>query len=310
MLCLQICAFGAAQATNHACGGRALRCLSDKAAEISSAACRKEVFYFQKMEVRQRGTLLPLELQYGRGACASSAAPSFVPSTPDWLAFNWDEHQLVLVIWAAHGGALQLARAPLQLSPHCHSGSFFCLSNIARKSPALLCRCLTSATTSFWRRHAAMTSIDSARRSSQVLLTHHCCIRAVDMQTLAWVGSDNASPAYMLSGNEGASVGEQVTGTHSDENSDGNPYENPCRRGACARLPAQEPRQAVRQLPPGGAAPQHHAGAGAAASFCSDTCNRTEHACLASQIAAGASKHAAQVGSTSRLPGELERGIC
>lgn len=59
ILCLQTCAFPAAQATNHACGGRALRCLSDKAAEISSAACRKEVFYFQRMEVRRRGACCP-----------------------------------------------------------------------------------------------------------------------------------------------------------------------------------------------------------------------------------------------------------
>lgn len=36
----------------------------------------------------------------------------------------------------------------------------------------------------------------------------------------------------------------------------------------------------------------------------------TEHSCPASQIAACASKDAAQVGNTSRLPGELERGIC
>ena len=34
------------------CGGTVLRCLSDKLDEITNEECKKEVFYFQKMEVR------------------------------------------------------------------------------------------------------------------------------------------------------------------------------------------------------------------------------------------------------------------
>ena len=34
------------------CGGTVLQCLSDKIEEITSEDCKKEVFYFQKMEVR------------------------------------------------------------------------------------------------------------------------------------------------------------------------------------------------------------------------------------------------------------------
>jgi hypothetical protein len=33
------------------CGGTVLRCLTQKKDEIKSEACRKEVFYFEKMEV-------------------------------------------------------------------------------------------------------------------------------------------------------------------------------------------------------------------------------------------------------------------
>ena len=34
------------------CGGTVLQCLSDKIEEITDEDCKKEVFYFQKMEVR------------------------------------------------------------------------------------------------------------------------------------------------------------------------------------------------------------------------------------------------------------------
>ncbi len=33
------------------CGGAVLRCLTDKREELSSEACKKEVLYFEKMEV-------------------------------------------------------------------------------------------------------------------------------------------------------------------------------------------------------------------------------------------------------------------
>ncbi len=33
------------------CSGKVLRCLTDKVEEIKSEDCRKEVFYYQKMEV-------------------------------------------------------------------------------------------------------------------------------------------------------------------------------------------------------------------------------------------------------------------
>jgi hypothetical protein len=46
-LCPEVCK----DATKHACGGRALRCLTDNSAQIRSKACRDEVFYFEKMEV-------------------------------------------------------------------------------------------------------------------------------------------------------------------------------------------------------------------------------------------------------------------
>lgn len=46
-LCPAVCK----DATKHACGGRALRCLTDNAMQIRSQACRDEVFYFEKMEV-------------------------------------------------------------------------------------------------------------------------------------------------------------------------------------------------------------------------------------------------------------------
>ena len=34
------------------CGGRVLRCLTDKLEEITDEECKKEVFYFEKMEVQ------------------------------------------------------------------------------------------------------------------------------------------------------------------------------------------------------------------------------------------------------------------
>ena len=34
------------------CGGTVLRCLTEKMEEITDEECKKEVFYFQKMEVR------------------------------------------------------------------------------------------------------------------------------------------------------------------------------------------------------------------------------------------------------------------
>lgn len=43
----------AAAATAHGqvCGGKVLRCLTDKADDIQDEGCRKEVYYFEKMEV-------------------------------------------------------------------------------------------------------------------------------------------------------------------------------------------------------------------------------------------------------------------
>lgn len=46
-LCPDVCK----DATKHACGGRALRCLTDKSAQIRAKGCRDEIFYFEKMEV-------------------------------------------------------------------------------------------------------------------------------------------------------------------------------------------------------------------------------------------------------------------
>ncbi len=34
------------------CGGKVLRCLTDKIEEITDEECKKEVFYFEKMEVQ------------------------------------------------------------------------------------------------------------------------------------------------------------------------------------------------------------------------------------------------------------------
>ena len=33
------------------CGGKVLRCLTDKMDNIKAEACKKEVYYFEKMEV-------------------------------------------------------------------------------------------------------------------------------------------------------------------------------------------------------------------------------------------------------------------
>ena len=49
-VCPKVCK----DATKRACGGRALRCLTDNSAKIRSKGCRDEVFYFEKMEVRWR----------------------------------------------------------------------------------------------------------------------------------------------------------------------------------------------------------------------------------------------------------------
>lgn len=38
--------------SGHACGGRVLRCLTEKKTEVKAEACRAEIFYFVKMEVR------------------------------------------------------------------------------------------------------------------------------------------------------------------------------------------------------------------------------------------------------------------
>ena len=37
--------------TAQVCGGKVLRCLTDKIDDIKADACRKEVHYFEKMEV-------------------------------------------------------------------------------------------------------------------------------------------------------------------------------------------------------------------------------------------------------------------
>ena len=37
------------------CGGKVLRCLTDKIDDIKAEACKKEVYYFEKMEVRASG---------------------------------------------------------------------------------------------------------------------------------------------------------------------------------------------------------------------------------------------------------------
>lgn len=37
---------------DKACGGTVLRCLADKIEDITDDACKSELLYFQKMEVR------------------------------------------------------------------------------------------------------------------------------------------------------------------------------------------------------------------------------------------------------------------
>lgn len=49
-LCADECDFF----SHEACGGRVLRCLTKKRAQIKKSACKKEVFYFMKMEARPR----------------------------------------------------------------------------------------------------------------------------------------------------------------------------------------------------------------------------------------------------------------
>lgn len=46
-LCADVC-----DGEHHACGGRVLRCLMDKKSDIQREACRSEVFYFVRMDVR------------------------------------------------------------------------------------------------------------------------------------------------------------------------------------------------------------------------------------------------------------------
>jgi Cysteine rich repeat len=47
-LCADVCDAYAGEA----CGGAVLRCLTENKARIKKSACKKEVFYFLKMEVR------------------------------------------------------------------------------------------------------------------------------------------------------------------------------------------------------------------------------------------------------------------
>ena len=51
-------------ATKHACGGRALRCLTDASAQIRAKGCRDEIFYFEKMEVCWPGQLRHLRTHW------------------------------------------------------------------------------------------------------------------------------------------------------------------------------------------------------------------------------------------------------
>ena len=46
-----LCAQECHPAMGQSCGGRVLRCLTEKQDQLSSQSCRDEVFYFEKMEV-------------------------------------------------------------------------------------------------------------------------------------------------------------------------------------------------------------------------------------------------------------------
>ena len=46
-LCADVC-----DGEHHACGGKVLRCLMDKKKDLKHEACRSEVFYFARMDVR------------------------------------------------------------------------------------------------------------------------------------------------------------------------------------------------------------------------------------------------------------------
>ena len=59
------------------CGGKVLRCLTDKIDEIKAEACKKEVFYFEKMEVR-RFLVWNTSVEHGEAGSMSTS----VCSTP------------------------------------------------------------------------------------------------------------------------------------------------------------------------------------------------------------------------------------
>ena len=46
-----LCAQECHSSMGQSCGGRVLRCLTEKQEQLSSQACKDEVFYFEKMEV-------------------------------------------------------------------------------------------------------------------------------------------------------------------------------------------------------------------------------------------------------------------
>ena len=61
------------------CGGTVLRCLTEKMEDIADAECKKEVFYFVKMEARRASRRRLLGRQAGR--CQGSMLPHGVMLT-------------------------------------------------------------------------------------------------------------------------------------------------------------------------------------------------------------------------------------
>lgn len=53
---LKLCPESCDLYSGHACGGRVLRCLTEKKDDVKAEACRAEVFYFIKMEVYSSAT--------------------------------------------------------------------------------------------------------------------------------------------------------------------------------------------------------------------------------------------------------------
>ena len=94
------------------CGGKVLRCLTEKIEEIQDEECKKEVFYFEKMEVQDfRNDIMLAE------ACrmdVDSHCSNIQPG--DW---NWQDAEPMADLHgvAAHVGILVLGRVCI----HCSS---------------------------------------------------------------------------------------------------------------------------------------------------------------------------------------------